>query len=171
VVGDTLATSGTTDSWFALPQLPVTAVISVTMDGTLLSLSTAYKVCGNRLWRKFGWQSNYGWPWDYPYGYRYQGYNLPPSMAFGYPYQEPSPLVVVYTHGYPAGSQELQLARSACLSLAATAYSNPTSATSESIDDYHVSYDALAARMDLSTHMRAALARKYGRRAGLVRIG
>lgn len=169
VLGDTLTLSGTADSWLPLPQLPVTNVTSVTLDGTTLTAGTDYKVLGNRLWRRQGWQANFGWPWELQgIGSPWYTY-APPSLTW--PYQEPSTVVVVCDHGFPTGSQDLQLARTAVLSLAATGYSNPSGATSESIDDYHVGFDAAVARMQLSPHMQALLAKKYGRRAALVRIG
>lgn len=171
VVGDPLAVMGTTDSWLALPQVPVTAVTSVVMDGTTLTLGTDYKVFGSRLWRKLGWQTSYGWPWDYPYGYAWPGYFPPPSLAAGYPYQEPSGLVVTCTHGLPPGDWRLQLARKAVLSLAAPVYSNPSSASREAIDDYAAQFEAMSARMEASPALKAALRKQYGRRAGLVRIG
>src|SRR3954471_1073390 len=117
VVGDTANVLGDTGSWLQLPQLPVTAVTSVTVDGTALVLGAGYKVFGSKLWRKFGWQTNYGWPFDLAYS-KWGGYP-PPSVVSGYPYQEPSGVVVVYTHGYPAGHQSLQLARGVVLSLCA----------------------------------------------------
>jgi len=52
VAGDVLAIEGTTDSWLALPQLPVTSVASVVLDGvTLSTAANDYKVIGSRLWR------------------------------------------------------------------------------------------------------------------------
>ena len=147
VAGETLNILGLTDSWLDLPQLPVTAVASVTLDGTALTsgiLPTNYKLRGNRLWRTCGWQCYVG---------------------------QPSDVVVVYTHGYAVGSQELQLARNAVLSLAKLGYTNPSGVSSESIDDYNVSYNAMAASLEASPFIKAALRKKYGRRAGLVRIG
>ena len=170
VVGDVATIIGTTDSWLDLPQIPVTSVASVALDGTTLTVTTDYRVFGNRIWRKFGWQTNYGWPYDGAYSY-WGGYP-PPSIISGYPYQEPSGVVVTYTHGYAPGAQELQLARSAVLSMCATAYSNPSGSSSESIDDYSVNFGrTLDAPLVLSPTLKAALRRQYGRRAGLVRIG
>lgn len=169
VVNDTITIAGYTGGWLDLPQIPVTAVSSVTLDGQTLTVGTDCKVFGNRLWRRTGWQATYGWPWALE-GIGSPWYNYaPPSLTW--PYQEPSSVVVVCTHGYAAGVQELQLARTAVLSLTSTAYSNPSGATSVGIDDYHASYDVLAARMQLSPTMRKLLARRYGRRAALVRIG
>lgn len=169
VVGDAISIVGTTDNWLDLPQIPVTAVTSVAQDGTVLTLGTDYKRHGNRLWRKFGWQTNYGWPFDLAYS-KWGGYP-PPSVVSGYPYQEPSAITVTNTHGYAPGAQELQLARHACLSLAVAVYSNPSGAQSEHIDDYSVTFEAMSARMEASPRLKAALRKQYGRRAGLVRIG
>lgn len=168
VVGDVLTMGCYSDSWLDLPQIPVTAVASVVLDGTLLTAGADYKVVGNKIFRRTGWQSNTGYPWDWQYGG-----NWPPGALIppGYPVQEPSSVVVTYTHGYAAGSQDLQLGRGAALSLAKGGYSNPSGASSESIDDYSISFDAMSAQMDAAPHLQAALAKKYGRRAGLIRIG
>lgn len=148
VSGETLNVLGTTDSWLDLPQIPVTAVASVTLDGTLLTVGTLdpahYKLRGNRLWRTGGWQTYVG---------------------------QPSDVVVVHTHGYAPGAQELQLARNAVLSLAKAQFANPSGAASESIDDYNVSFQAMSAQMEASPFVKAALRRQYGRRGALVRLG
>lgn len=165
VVGDVLTMGCYSDSWLDLPQIPVTAVASVVLDGVTLTANTDYKLIGNRIWRRYGWQANLGYPWDWSYSWAHA--TIPP----GYPVQEPSTVVVTCTHGYAAGSQDLQLARSAVLSLARSGYSNPSGASSESIDDYSVTFDAMVAQMDAAPHLKAALNKKYGRRVGLVRIG
>lgn len=150
VAGATITLAGYTSRWLDLPQIPVTSVTSATLDGTLLTAvspggsADGYRLVGNRLWRTNGWQTYAG---------------------------EPSSVVVVNTHGYATGSQDLQLARGAVIALAQTAYSNPSGATSEKIDDYAVAYEKAAAAMEGMTHLKAALKRKYGRRGGLVRIG
>lgn len=147
VAGDTFSLIGTTDAWLDLPQIPVTAVSSVTLDGTALTVgigSTNYKHRGNRLWRTDGWQTYVG---------------------------QPSDVAGTYTHGYAAGSQDLQLGRAACLSLAKGVFTNPSAVQSESIDDYNVTYQAMSAAMEAAPFLKAALQKKYGRRAGLVRLG
>lgn len=150
VAGDTANLTGTTDSWLNLPQIPVTAVTSVTVDGTALSAGVAgsggktYRLRGNRLWRGNGWQTYCG---------------------------EPSDVAVVYTHGYAPSAQELQLARSAVLSLGQGVYNAAPGVSREQIDDYSVAYELAAAQLDASPNLRAALRRQYGRRAGLVRVG
>lgn len=147
---ETVSLLGTTDSWLDLPQRPVTAVTAVELDGTALTVGApgsggaTYRLLGSRLWRGDGWQVYCG---------------------------EPSTVEVSYTHGYAAGAQKLELARGASLSIIRDWYDNPGAATSEKIDDYAATYSAMAARLEGSTHLRAALRREYGRRGGLVRIG
>lgn len=147
VVGDTASLIGTTDSWLDLPQIPVTAVASVTLDGAALTVgidAAQYKHLGNRLWRTDGWQTYVG---------------------------RPSEVVSVNTHGYPAGHQKLQLGRWATLSLAKGQVPNPGSVASESIDDYSVTFDKMSAQMEASPFLQKALRKAYGRRASLVRLG
>jgi hypothetical protein len=164
VVGDVCSILSTSDSWLDLPQIPVTAVTSVVLDGLTLTVDTDYKRFGNRLWNRYGWQNKLGWVY---------GWDWRPSYApFGTPWtgQEPSLSAVTYTHGYASGSQELQLGRGAVLALG-RAYMNPSGVTHEKIDDYMVAFDAMSAAMESTPHLKAALRRAYGRRGGLVRIG
>lgn len=149
VVDDEVEIIGLTDSWLSLPQIPVTDVASVTLDGTALTAvapggsRSGYRRHGNRLWRTDGWQTYCG---------------------------EPSLVVPVYTHGHPAGHQKLQLGRGAVLSIAKTAYDNPGGVASEKIDDYAVVYAEMQAAMDASPSLQRALQKQYGRGGGLVRI-
>lgn len=146
VVDDAVTLLGTTASWLELPQRPVTEVKSVTVDGEPVAEGTGsgeYRRFGSRLWRDIGWATCW---------------------------TEPSKVEVVYTHGYPDGDQGLQLARGATLAVIRDWAANPTAATSVRIDDYAETYSAMAARLETSTHLRAALQRQYARRAGLVRI-
>jgi len=150
VAGDTFELIGTTDAWLDLPQIPVSAVASATLDGTLLTAGTVplaptqYRRAGNRLWREDGWQTYVG---------------------------QPSNVTGVYTHGYAAGAQQLQLGRSAVLSLAKGQVPNPSGVASESIDDYSVTFDKMTAQMEASPFLKAALHKAYGRRSALVRLG
>src|SRR4051812_25441561 len=65
---DSITIMGTSDSWLALPQVPVTAVSSVVMDGITLTLGAAgsgaytYRRHGSRLWRGDGWQTYFDEP-------------------------------------------------------------------------------------------------------------
>lgn len=121
-----------------LPQRPVTAVKSVLVGSTAVS---DYSLSRGRLWRASGWR----------------------STLLGYPLSQPSGVTVTYTHGYAAGDQRLQLARSAVLALAAGAYMNPSGTLREQIDDYSVQYEAMAARMEASAFLVGRLRAQYGR--------
>ncbi len=141
VADDSIVLLGDTGSWLVLPQRPVTAVTSVTLDGAAV---TDWVRFGARLFRRDGWA----------------------ACA-----SEPSTVEVVCSHGYPPGAQELQLARGACLSIIRDWYDNPSSTTSVKIDDYAETFSAMAATLEASPYLRAALRRQYGQRGGLVRIG
>lgn len=141
VVDDDLTIMGTTDSWLDLPQRPVTAVTSVTLDGTAVADWSRF---GARLFRSSGWASSA---------------------------TEPSVVEVVYTHGYADGDQGLQLARQVALMVAVNQYANPTGSTSLSIDDYREGFAGNAGETWLTSGIRTALRRTYGRRGGMVRLG
>jgi hypothetical protein len=143
-VSDTATIIGTTESWLDLPQRPVTAVASVKVDGTTV---TDFKRFGNRLWRSCGWA----------------------VCAY-----EPSAIEVVYSHGFPAGDQRLQFARTVALGLAAQIGSDPTGkVTGFSIDDYQEQRAQAGATLAglIPGDVQRSLRRQYGRRGGLVRIG
>jgi hypothetical protein len=148
VLGDTVELLGTVGAALFLPQLPVTAITSVTLDGEAVAQGTTsgtWRRPGTSwLWRDLGWAAVAG---------------------------EPSSVVVVYDHGFAAGDQRLQLARSATLGLLRGVFGNAEGATEIKIDDYAAAYDALSARMETSPHLRRALLRTYGRTAGLVKLG
>jgi hypothetical protein len=147
VVDDPFEVLGTTDSWLDLPQIPVTAVDDVELDGVALSVgieATNYRLIGSRLWRTDGWQTYVGMP----------------SVVTG-----------LSTHGYASGSWQLQSGRNAVLSLAKGQYPNPSGVKSESIDDYNVTYEAMTAVMESKSFLKASLRKKYGRRGQLVRLG
>lgn len=128
-----------------LPQRPIVAVSSVTLDGVALTEGTssgAYRRALSGLWRECGWASRCG-----------------PTLA-----------TVVYSHGYAAGDQRLQLARSAVLSLAKGAFVNPDGVFSEKIDDYSVAYERSAAALEASPFLCTALRKQYGQKAGFVAL-
>jgi hypothetical protein len=149
VVDDVATILGGTSAWLDLPQIPVTAVSSVTLDGSTISTGTLtgggnYRRIGSRLWRGDGWQIYCG---------------------------VPSEVIAINTHGIAAGDQRLQLGRGAVLGLAKGQYRNPSGATRITIDDYTEVYDAMTARLEASQSLKTALRKQYGRRAGLARIG
>lgn len=132
--------------WLDLPQRPVTAVASASVGATAVTDYTV-QLSRGRLWRSMGWRSA-----GLPY------------------YNSPSTVTVTYTHGFAAGDQRLQPARQAVLSLAASAYTNPSGATREQIDDYSVAYEAMSARMEASPSLRDLLRRQYARPGSSVRL-
>jgi len=132
--------------YLPLPQRPVTAVTSVLIGATPITDYTPQFSRG-RLWRAFGWR----------------------SLLIAY-YNQPSTVTLNETHGYPAGHQKLQLGRHAVLSLARGAYSNPSGATREAIDDYSVQFEAMSAQAEASPFLVAALKRQYGLPPGSVRL-
>lgn len=144
VVDDPGEQMGDTDSWLQMPQLPVTEVSDVEIDGEALTAGTDFKKIGSRLWRRCGWATCW---------------------------TEPSVVTYVFTHGFPTGSQDLQLGRNAVLSLNRALFDNPTGVAREAIDDYSVAFDAMSEAMQANENLRQALRRKYGMRAGFVRLG
>lgn len=120
------------DVFLPLPQLPVRSVSLVVLDGQPM---TDWALRSQMLWCSVGWMRSW----------------LPPSQV-----------AVTYTHGYPTGSQYLQLARESTLALAKMGYPNPTGVTSESIDDYKVTYAEADARMQMTPFMADAIAAAYG---------
>ncbi len=72
---------------------------------------------------------------------------------------------IVYTHGYPEGSDELDLAKDACLARAAEQRANPNGYKSEKIDDYARTHgDGSSA--NAWAGVAKALCRQYGKRPG-----
>lgn len=137
---------GGTDRTLVLSQRPVGTVTSVSYNGTVLTAGTAsgtYRLTPDGLWRDIGW-TDCAW--------------------------EPWPVTVVYTPGYPDGSQDLELARGVTLSLARGLFVNPSGAVREQIDDYAVAYSEAAAAFEALPSLLVALRRKYGRKAGMVRV-
>lgn len=162
VLNDTITLDGTSSEWLALPQRPVTAVHSVTMQDANLApvtLDTSqYSVRGNRLWRPWGWQ--------------FSAVFLPPVRMLGYQYMTyppPSQVTVVLDHGLPAGDPGLELARMAVFTLGASVFANPSGSRSVTVDDYTETFADAYAGMQLPPATRAALRRRYGHSAGSVK--
>lgn len=131
--------------WLPLPELPATAVGAVLVGASAVTDFSA-QLSRGRLYRADGWRST-----------------LLASSS-------PSTVTVTYTHGFPAGDQRLQLARSAVLGLAGAMYVNPSGASREQIDDYAVAYDAAAVRLEAAPSLAAELRRRYGRPRRSVRL-
>lgn len=150
VIGDTEVIdldAGFCSSYLWLPQWPVTAVASAMVGVTAVTDFTV-QLSRHRLWRAAGWRSTTVPYWS----------------------STPSTVTVVYTHGYTAGDQRLQLARGAVLSLARGLFDNPTAAASEKIDDYAVTYAAAEAALEASPGLKKAIRKQYGPKARMVRV-
>lgn len=149
VTSEAATVTGTTEQWLPLPQIPVAAVSTVTLDGVALTAGlpgsggTTYRLVGNRLWRGCGWQTYCG---------------------------EPSTVSFVHTYGYATGDQKLQLGRGTVLSLGRGLLANPSGASSEKIDDYAVAYEKASAALDASPALKALIRKQYGRKAAMVRV-
>jgi hypothetical protein len=129
-------------NYLVLPERPVTAVGTVLIGSTAVT-DFSTQLSRGRLWRAYGWR----------------------SVLINY-YGQPSTATVTYTHGYAAGSQKLQLARQAVLSMAVGAYSSPDGATSVHIDDYSATFEAMSTRLAASPFLVGNLIRQYGRPVG-----
>lgn len=150
VTGDTEVIdldAGFCSPYLYLTQKPVTAVISASVGVTAVT-DFSVQLSRGRLWRLAGWRST-----TVPY------WSISPSTA-----------TVVYTHGYAAGDQRLQLARGAVLSLARGLFDNPTGAASEKIDDYAVTYAAAEAALEAAPALKKAIRKQYGPKARMVRV-
>jgi hypothetical protein len=123
---------GYDDCYVLLPQLPVRAVASVTLNGTAV---TNFHLRSQSLWRFEGWTG-----WTY----------VPPQI------------ITTYDHGHLTGSQALQLGRNYALELARGGWGNPLGQTSKAIDDYRVTYAEADARMVLPPAAEEAIAAAYG---------
>ena len=145
VADDAVTLMGTTESWLALPERPVTDVAGVSVDGEEV---TDYKRFGARLWREQGWSGSV---------------------------YEPSEVAVVYSHGYAADDPELEYARTVAMGTAQLLAENPTAATGFSIDDYREQYsqssEGASSMLIVPRRVQQQLRRHYGARAGLVRVG
>ena len=138
------------DPWLDLPGKPVTAVSSVTLDGTLLA-ATDYKLVDGRLWRRGGW-------WGGPR------------------YSEPIAAVIALTHGFAATPVDIinlvcDLAEAGIKTANTGGISDPRVLV-ESIDDYSVTYrqggQVVASVMELPAMTRDGLRKRFGGGVGLV---
>jgi hypothetical protein len=139
VVGDQVELPGTTSWWLQLPERPVTAVTTVTLDGATIADYTQH---ASRLWRDNGWQNCRTW--------------------------QPSKVVATYNHGYTTGNQKLEAARAYVFPIAAGVYDNPTLAEALAIDDYRASYGPSGSTIGLTKEQRRELRRAYSTIAGTV---
>lgn len=123
--------------------LPERPVVAVTAVTVDGVAVTDWRLFGPRLRRACGWS-------DYP--------------------PVPAEVSVTYDHGYDPEDYRLGLAKAHVLMLAAGA-AHDAGVVSEGIDDYQVTYERMASRMESSEVLSALLRRHYGPRAGLVKLG
>ena len=137
------------DPWLDLPGKPITAVSSVTLDGTLLP-ATDYKLVDGRLWRLGGWG--------------------------GSRYSEPIAAVIALTHGLAAVPVDIinlvcDLAEAGMKAANTGGISDPRVLV-ESVDDYSVTYrqggQVVASVMELPAMTRDGLRKRFGGGVGLV---
>jgi hypothetical protein len=143
---DTETVWGGPDQVLRLREGPIVSVTSVTYNGTLLTEGTAsgtWRRSMSGLWRDIGWVESPG---------------------------EPSEITVVYTHGYAADDQRIQLARSWTLSIARGLFTNPDGAVREQIDDYAIAYSEAAATLDAIPGAARLLRKQYGPKARMIRV-
>jgi hypothetical protein len=117
VEDDVFTTRGTVSNRIALPQRPVVAIDSVTVDGTALD-AAGYYVSGSELVRQ-GWGGS--------------GFGSP---LFGYPTQE---LVVTYSHGFDPDEIPGDVSV-VCLEMVARVWVNPGAVVSQTIGGLATTY-------------------------------
>jgi hypothetical protein len=147
VADDAVTVYGGADQVLVLPERPIVSVTSVTFNGTLLTQGTAsgtWRMSADGLWRDCGWTT--------------------------YFCDGPVRTDVVYTHGYAADDQKLQLARGVTLSVARGLFTNPDGTVREQIDDYAVAYAEASVAMDAAPGLAARLRKQFGLKAGMVRV-
>ncbi|GGV80480.1 hypothetical protein [Streptomyces thermoviolaceus] len=117
VTDDELAMVGTGRRLLSLPEMPVTKVTSVTLDGQVLQEGTDYR------WNRYGILTRLGEP-------TWRG-----RLAACWPLD--ADITVVYDHGYAPVPAVL---KQVCLQVAARGWVSAVPVLSESIGDYSVTY-------------------------------
>lgn len=146
VVDDAETAWGGSGQVLRLKERPVAAVASVTYAGSALPQGTAsgtWRMSPGGLWRDLGWTE---------------------AVC------EPSPVEVIYTHGYLPTDQGIQLGRGVALSVARGLFASPGGVIREQIDDYAVAYAEASTALDAAPGLVARLRRQYGSRAAMVQI-
>lgn len=141
----TVTLEGAPGVWLRLPGAPVTAVDTVTLDGTAV---TDWRLTSGRLWRAGGWGAGAG----------------PSQVTVAYTHGLPA---------VPADVVDLvcRMAATALTSYRNGATSTTRPIVSERIGDYSVTYayEDLFTEADLPDYVRARLAARFGGGVGLVR--
>lgn len=133
VASDVVKLTGTWSRGLVLPELPVTAVSSVVVDGDTLTSGTDYEWDNQRtLWRKpteWRWSD---WSWRYPAPSDWDSHWGGPSTA----------ITVTYSHGFSTLPGEVV---SICIQAAARGWSAPGGESRLTIGSWSVAYGPEAA--------------------------
>lgn len=141
VAGDVATLVAPPGYWLHLPHGPVTAVASVVLDGETI---TDYQRVGRRLYLADGWRSEFA------------------ADSISSEDDDLDFVVVTYSHGYTS-TDDLALAKDACLSMAAASVANVSGVKRERIDDYEIEFGELN-RSSLGPNLERMLVKKYGAR-------
>lgn len=120
VSADAIELRGTWEHVLELPERPVTAVTSVTVDGVAQTVTDDYLVVRNELRRPNAEYHNWQMPSNDFYPFTKTGWGGPSAVV-----------AVTYTHGFATIPDEV---KGMCLSLAARAFTNPEMAAMRIVD-------------------------------------
>lgn len=150
---DTLTLPGTSDDLLKLPQRPVVAVTSVTLDGVALVEGRDFYLDGNAIVRIAAGGALLD-----------ETIALPLDLSgFGAPEQT---LEIRYTHGYEDPPPSV---KAICIEAAVRVWVNPGGAARESVGDTYASYDSVG--LMLTRDEKQVIRRLFGRAATSVTVG
>lgn len=141
----TVTLPGTEERWLDLPGQPVTAVVTVLIDGAAV---TDHKFVGGRLWRSCGWQTYCG---------------------------EPSEVTITMTHGYATVPADIVglVCDFAIAGINNATEGSRAGVVAEAIDDYRAQFatgeDAQASVMEVPERTRLMLRSRFGGGAFVVK--
>lgn len=135
VAGDVTTLAGTYETELWLPQRPVTAVTSITVDG-IATVADTYR------WTRHGRLYRTSYDREIPDWRSWGAWGTPDAAV-----------VVTYDHGYAEPPDDLALV---VAEMVATRISNPESLRSESVEDYSVGHTQPATGEPLSFGMTDA---------------
>lgn len=155
VEDDVLTMPGTTDERVTLPERPVIAVASVTLDDVALTEGASWYLDRNTLVRRSGLSMLPGGLLDEDF-----------TRGFGSPTRT---LAVTYTHGYPADDLP-PIVKGICLEAAVRVWVNPGAAVYEAVGDTSTRYDSPGGLL-LTANEARQLHRLFGNAARSITIG
>lgn len=148
VANDSVELQGTWEPVLKLPERPVTSVSSVTLDGTLLTVTDDYVVVKDELRRPNAEYHNWQAPSSDFYPFTKTGWGGPSAIV-----------AVTYTHGFATIPDGV---KGVCLSLAGRMFTNPEMAATRVVDAQTFQYGQR--HLDLTDGEKKVL-RKYRRTA------